>query len=237
MKYFDVVQGEEDWFLLRKGIPTASRFDMILTPKTLKPSSQQETLIEELIGERFGRIPPEGAESFTSRAIRWGQVCEAEARHYYSFTNNVTADRCGFCMTEDERFGSSPDFLIGLDLSKAVPCERVVDGQVFKGWSGATCRIAGELKCPQAGAAVRYALRPEATNEFAPQCHGHNFVCEPTEGTHLLVYCPGIQPVFRPVPHDEYTEKLRAALEQFYTKFEAALRVIQGPLAAGEILG
>ena len=41
MKVIQCTQGTPDWFEARRGIPTASRFDMILTPKTGKPSAQR----------------------------------------------------------------------------------------------------------------------------------------------------------------------------------------------------
>lgn len=225
--YFDVKQGSEEWWLLRKGIPTGSRFDMILTPAKGLPSASQKKFIAELIGEIMSEIPPEGVENFTNRAIRWGQECEIHARRWYSLETGREVFNGGFCMSEDGRFGCSPDFLVGLDLSKATDYVRIIDGQKFVGSKGATCKRAGEVKCPQANTHTEYLIDATLPNDYKCQCHGHIIVtgCEATD---FLSYSPGIPELLIEVLPDPFTAKLSAALEPFYADFQAALKRIQG---------
>jgi len=199
MKFHDVQQGSEEWFLLRKGVPTASRFDMILTAKTLKPSTQQDALICNLIGEKLSLIPPEGVENFTNRAMDWGRHCEEEARRWYCLERNVDVTNGGFCLTDDGRFGASPDSLIDSDGG---------------------CL---ELKCPQANTQVKYLLTGTLPPEYAAQCHGHLIVTG-RKYCDFLSYSPGLPPLLVRVVPDDFTKQLRIALEVFHEKYAATLK-------------
>lgn len=225
--YFDVKQGTEDWWLLRKGIPTGSRFDMILTPAKGLPSASQKKFIAELIGEIMSEMPPEGVENFTNRATRWGEECEIHARRWYSLQTGREVFNGGFCMTEDERFGCSPDFIVGLDLSNATEFVRMIDGQRFVGMKGATCAHTGEVKCPQSHTHTEYLLEGTLPNDHKCQCHGH-MVVTGCDATDFLSYSPGIPELLVEVNRDAFTAKLAAALEPFYADFQAALKRIQG---------
>lgn len=207
MKFFDVEQSSSEWFELRKGVPTASRFDKILTPKTRKLSAQIDGLIADLIGERFGMIPEDGIENATNRAMRWGSMCEAEARRFYSMEKNVEVTNGGFCLTDDGRFGTSPDGLIGSE--------------------GAI-----EIKCPQAGTHAGYLLRGEVPAEYLPQTHGHLIVTG-RPWVDWLSYAPGLPPLLIRVTPDDFTDKLREALEEFWDRYQAALTSV-GMMMKGE---
>ena len=61
--HYDIDQGSESWFRLRMGIPTASEFKKIITPKTMKLSSQAHDyailkLAEIMTGEYQGIQEP-----------------------------------------------------------------------------------------------------------------------------------------------------------------------------------
>lgn len=230
MIYFPVSQrpGEnDDWFALRRGVPTASRFDQILTPKTERPSSSQKKLMAELISELLSLIPPEGVENHTNRAMRWGTQCEAEARRWYEMQFGVVVDNGGFCMTEDGRFGASPDFLVGLDITNAEPYDRIVGDQIYKGWKGATCLKAGELKCPQGPTHAEYLLDQELPSEYRCQVQGHMLVtgCQAVD---FLSYSPGMAPLCLTAGPEPFGLKLWEELEAFYLRFRIALGKIRG---------
>lgn len=201
MQFFDVEQGSDSWFELRKGVCTASRFNRIITPKTGRLSAQADDLICELIGEKFGTIPPEGVENFTNRSMRWGQQCEDEARRYYCLHNDCDVTNGGFCLTDDGRFGSSPDFLVGED----------------------GC---GELKCPQSGTQVRYLLAGTLPDEYKWQVHGHLIVTG-RKWCDWLSYSPGLDPLLIRVFPSEDTVKLWSALEAFSERYATMLRMIR----------
>jgi hypothetical protein len=206
MKTFDVEQGSDTWFELRRGRPTASSFNKILTPKTLKPSAQQDGYICELVGECLSLIPPEGVENYTNRAIRWGQQTEAEARSWYSMDRNCDVQRVGFITTDDDRFGCSPDGLVG------------EQGGL-------------ELKCPEPTAHIAYLLNPQSLlDAYKGQVHGCLIVCE-RKWWDLVSYCPlndGPSALCVRVEPDAYTEKLREELDRFFERYVTILARIKG---------
>ena len=72
----DCAQGTEEWEALRVGIPSASNFDKILTPKG-EPSKQAEKYLYTLAVER---VTGKREESYQSAAMVRGNEVEAEAR-------------------------------------------------------------------------------------------------------------------------------------------------------------
>lgn len=218
MRYFDVEQASDRWFEIRKGVPTASCFDRILTPKKGEFSSQAEDYANQLIGDLFSLIPPEGIENATTRAMRWGTHCEEEARRYYSMEKDVDLANGGFCMSNDGRFGCSPDFLVGLEP---------VDDEFRKDDRGnsfvlSVCKAAGEMKCPQPGTQVKYLRSKELPAEYRWQVHGHLIVTG-AEYVDFLSYSPGLAPLVVRVEPGEDTLTLRRALDEFHAKYTAAL--------------
>ncbi len=207
MIYHDVIQGEESWFELRKGVPTASAFDRIITPVAGKLSKSADKYIHELIGETMSLIPEEGIENATNRAMRWGQYCEAEARKFYEMERRIEVSNGGFCKTDDGRFGASPDGLIGLNGSKA---------------AGAL-----ELKAPQPGTQVEYVLAGTLPDAYKCQVHGH-LVVTGAEWVDFLSYSPGLPALLIRVQPDHFTQLLREALDQFHDRLVAMRKIIQG---------
>jgi YqaJ-like viral recombinase domain len=200
--FHDVIQGSPDWYALRRGIPTASNFDRVMTPRTRQYAKAADSYVAELIGEQMSHYLPEGVESFTSRAMKYGIETEAEARRYYSLHREVEVFHGGFCQTDDKRFGSSPDSLVG-------------DDGVL------------EIKCPQATAQVLYLLDGNIPDIYLCQVHGHLIVTGRTYCDFLSYHC-GLPPLLiRTVPND-FTAALRAALEEFWVRYVAALEKIQG---------
>ena len=55
---FDFAQYSPEWWNVRRGIPTASEFDRILTPATGKPSKSADGYACQLIGERLSTEYP-----------------------------------------------------------------------------------------------------------------------------------------------------------------------------------
>lgn len=201
MIFHDVQQGSDEWFALRRGVITASRAKMILTPKTCKPSAQQDELIQELIGERLSLIPPEGVENFTNRAMDWGRHCEQEARQWFCMNRDVDVTNGGFCLTDDGRFGASPDSLIGADSVL-------------------------ELKCPQSKTQVKYLLTGELPDEYRGQCHMHLIVTE-RSCCEFLSYSPGLPPLLVKVVPNDFTDLLRKELDSVHARYMEALKAIQ----------
>ncbi len=196
MQFFDVEQSSSEWFELRRGVATASRFSKIITPGG-KPSGQRKKLICEIISEQMSMIPPERVETFSNRAMQWGQAAEAEARRYFEMTREVTVTNGGFCLSHCGRFGSSPDGLIG-------------DDGVL------------ELKAPMGNTQAEYLIDGGLPDEYKPQCHGH-LVVTGRDYCDFLSYSVGLPPLLVRVVPNEYTKELRIALEIFWTDLQEAI--------------
>lgn len=200
MKYWDVEQGSSDWWDLRKGIPTSSEFHRIITPVKGDLSKSADKYAAQLIGESLSLYNPDRVESFTNRAVRWGQECEEEARRYYCLQRNVTVRNGGFCLDDSGRFGASPDFLVGEEGT-------------------------GELKCPEPATHVEWLLDGTLPNDHKVQVHGHLCVTG-YKWADFMSYCQGLPPLLIRVEPDAFTEKLKKALDAFHARLTELLAKI-----------
>lgn len=196
MRHIDCVQYSPEWWQARRGVPTASQFDRIITPKTCRPSLQAEGYIHELIADRLRFDPPVMTERPMNAAMRHGVDCEPDARNYYAMEHDRDVRLCGLCLTDDGRFGASPDGLVG------------DDGII-------------EIKCPEPKTHVGYLLSGELPDAYRAQVHGQLLVTG-REWCDFLSYCPGFDPFLIRVTPDEFTERLAAALEEFWDRYNAA---------------
>lgn len=195
-------QYSDEWFALRRGVPTASAFEKIITPKTGKLAAAHEGYICELIGD-LGRLDYPGERPATP-AMRNGTLTEPEARRFYEMEQG-DVEQVGFCLTDDGRFACSPDGLVG-------------DDGIL------------ELKCPEPKTHVGYLLANELPPEYVPQVHGQLIVTG-RKWCDFLSYCPGFKPLMVRIEPNEFTDKLRAVLEEFWPKFLAAKAAVFGKLA------
>ncbi|HBA72782.1 MAG TPA: exonuclease [Geobacter sp.] len=106
----DMLQGSPEWLQARIGIPTASQFHRILTPKTMKPSASATGYIHELIAEWILGTP---LDDYTSQFMERGTELEDEAVSWYEMREDITTDLVGFCLRDDRLAGCSPDRLVG----------------------------------------------------------------------------------------------------------------------------
>lgn len=117
-------QGSAAWHLARLGIPTASQFSRILTPKTRKLGSGAETYMLELLAEWIIGIPGgDDARGYMER----GRDLESWAVGYYELVRGVTTTPAGVCLRDDRMVACSPDRLVGDDggMEIKVPSAKV----------------------------------------------------------------------------------------------------------------
>lgn len=115
----DVEQGSLEWLEARLTIPTASEFDRIITPKTLKLSASSEAYRHELLAEwLLGEPLVSGDSGFMMR----GTAMEDEARAWYEMQRDVDVDRVGFLLRDEQDAGCSPDSLVGEDGGLEIKC-------------------------------------------------------------------------------------------------------------------
>ena len=203
--YFEFAQKSDDWYQIRRGIPTASEFKRIIQPKEGKASASQGPYIDQLIAEIVDqRYSQEPSDSYVSPSMQVGINLEQEARDWYSLEYAIDVKEVGFCMSDCGRYGSSPDGLIYLDgvLVKAL-----------------------EIKVPDLKTHLGYLREGVLPSEYRCQCHGHLAVCEIDEMDFLsLSQNPAIENFVVTVKRDEFTEKLRDEVVRFCDRLDETKR-------------
>lgn len=203
-----IEQGSLEWLKLRLGIPTASRFDSIITPQTRKFSKAAESYAVELVAERITGYPLD-AES-TDWMMR-GTRLEKEARRWYEFNQGVEVEEVTFCYNDDKTVGCSPDGLIG-DVGLL------------------------ELKCPAAKTHIGHLLgktNPASITQVQGQLWvtGRSFV-------DAVSYCPGLPPVLiRHHRDEEFLDALDGCIKKFLAGLGTAMRRIEGLGVIGRVEG
>lgn len=199
MKIHEVSQRSEAWFAARRGLPTCSRFDAILTARTARPAAAQDTLINELIAESIE--PPEQGllrPKFMSEDMEQGMKLEAEARCRYDldFTgNDEPVTNAGFITHDSGLFGGSPDALVG------------EAGGV-------------EIKCPSSATHVGYVREGALPAEYRCQVHGY-LVVTGRAWWDFFSYARNFEPLRVRVNRDDFTAKLESELLAFCARYNA----------------
>lgn len=107
MQIIDCVQGSEEWYRARLGIPTASEFSTVMAKGEGKT---RKTYLLKLAGEI---LTDEPMQSYSNADMERGKLMEDEARDLYSFMMDIEPRRVGFIRGSNA--GASPDSLIGED--------------------------------------------------------------------------------------------------------------------------
>ena len=182
----DVKQGSPEWLKLRCGLPTASNFDQILTPKG-KASAQAERYLHTLLAERIMGHPV--IEVVTTWMDRGSQM-EAEAVAYYEGQREVDTVKVGFLTNDSGTIGASPDRFVG------------DDGLL-------------EIKVPKESTHVSYLLTRAVDSAYYPQVQGQLWISG-RRWLDILSYHPEMPPALIRVERDDaYMGILSAAVECF----------------------
>ena len=190
----DLEQGSTEWMMARLGIPTASRFDRLLTKKTRKPSVGQNPYRAELVAEYLMGQPLDWG---TSAWMERGTELEDEARRWYEMDRGVNVAQVGLVLRDDGRVGCSPDGLVG------------EDGGL-------------EIKCPAAVQHVKYLLGiVDLAETHTGQVQGAMYLTG-RKWWDVLSYNPALPAVqVRVAVDEEYQAALVAVLEPFVELVEA----------------
>jgi hypothetical protein len=195
----DVEQGSAAWFAARAGLPTASNFDKLITPKTLKPSAQNRGYRNHLLAEwLLGEAIVEEGSQFMGR----GQDLEAEARDWYEMERGQDVELGGFCLRDDRRTGCSPDGFVG------------TDGLV-------------QIKVPSAANHVGYLL-DGLGDQYRLQLQGELWVCDRT-WCDFVSYNPKLPAVLLRIERDEEViQAIQSAVDQFADELAASREILLG---------
>jgi YqaJ-like viral recombinase domain len=187
----DLIQGSTEWLRLRAGIPTASCFDCLITPKG-KPSTSAERYLHELLAERILGRP------LTGPVTTWmdrGARSEAEAVAYYESLRDLDTTKVGFVTNDAGTIGASPDRLVG------------DDGLL-------------EIKVPKEHTHVSYLLGGGIAEKYCPQLQGQLWITG-RAWIDSVSYHPEMPPSIVRVSRDEdYIRKLEASVTAFSQALE-----------------
>ena len=112
-------QGSVEWVAARIGIPTASAFDKIITPKTMKLSASSNGYMCRLLAEQMlGASLDEGISEWMQR----GKDLEDDAVRYYELQREADTTPVGFILHDSRMVGCSPDRLVGDDGGLEIKC-------------------------------------------------------------------------------------------------------------------
>ena len=101
----NVEQNTPEWFRLRMGVPTASRFGEIYTG-TGKASASADNYMYSLLAEIVANEP---GESFSNAATEWGHEMEPRAVSAYEMLEGRSMEVVGFVTNDKGTVGCSPD--------------------------------------------------------------------------------------------------------------------------------
>src|SRR4051812_22830891 len=212
--HWNVDQGSLEWHKLRSGIPTASMFDKIITPKKMDLSEQRKEYACRLITERMLNWQPDSISHLEHVAA--GKENEPLAIKKFEFVTDTKSRPVGFVTTNDGRFGASPDRVLGYTADMPEPI--------------AVSAIA-EVKCPTPPIQMRRILfGDEEDLPYRCQVQGQLFV---TEGDTNLFYSfhPQMPDYLRVTGRDDtFIATLSYRLDEFSIELE---RWIARALEAG----
>ncbi len=202
-------QGSSEWWDLRRGIPTGSCFDSILTPVQCRPSTSQKGLIARLCAE-VSHPADTAPHWLTERlnkppnlAIEEGVRREGESRAWLAMERCCHVEQVGFCLSDDGLYGCSPDGLIIAD-------------------SGCLDGVA-ELKNPTAETQAGYLLDGRLPDCYKCQVHGHLIVTGLSKCVFLSYHHDFPDKLVVEVTRDEFTNRLEEELHVFCRKYLDAL--------------
>ena len=200
MKIHNVEHGTPEWFKLRLGKPSASRFKDCVTP-TGKTSSSSEKYMHELLAERLSMKRFEGFDTFH---MKRGRELEPQAADVFSFQTDLPCREVGFVTDDKEAVGCSPDRLVG--------------------------DIGLEIKCPMHTTQVKYLIDYHSKNEMPPeyyaQVQGTMWIMDLPEYW-FMSYHPDLPNLIMKVPRDDkYIAGLQAAIEKLLEDLESNFQLI-----------
>lgn len=188
MKIFNVEPGSAEWLRVRLGIPTASNFHKILTPKTQKFSAQARGYAFRLIAEKLLNESTDTLDFIEH--VQRGKELEPQAVKMFELVEEVSTAPVGFIATDDMACGASPD--------------RLIQGEA----------AALEVKCPAAWTHLEYLIDGFGA-DYVVQAQGQNYVGE-FEYVVRWSFHPRMPPRLEKTYRDEtLIANLKAAIGQF----------------------
>jgi len=198
----NIKQGTEEWFALKLGIPSASKFSDICTPSTGEYSKSADRYMKDLMEEI---VSGKRRETFQSTAMKNGTEIEPDARNWYAVTVDQEVREVAFIFRDERRdVGCSPDGLV------------IVDGVPVKGL---------EIKSVTFSTMVDIMESGKVPTEHIPQIQGGMF-CTGLKEWDLLIYNEnfGENQFLRTIKRDDaYISKLEMNIARFLREMQSRL--------------
>lgn len=139
-------QGSPEWLQARLGIPSASEFTKILTPKKMELSAQATEYAYQLIAEELLREPIKDLNNLYW--IERGKMLEPDAVAAYEAETFNETKAIGFITNDEGTLGCSPDRLVksGGILEIKCPAPQTHVGYGLTGFDDKyKCQVQGQL--------------------------------------------------------------------------------------------
>ena len=192
---YNCQQGSDEWFDLRCGRITGSKFSALMAGQSTKT---YKDLIYTVVGEIISGSSEPGYQN--DHMIR-GTELEPEARSFYEEVNGISVSEIGFITNEDmhpEYFGVSPDGIVG-------------DGLI-------------EIKCPMMKTHIGYLEAKKLPNEYKWQVQGQMLITG-AEWCDFVSYYPAIKMLIVRVDADkEMQQAMIGRMEQAINDIQTVLK-------------
>jgi hypothetical protein len=190
MKHLDYPQYSPEWRKARLGIPTASSFAKVMMGKGTK--TRQDYLCRLVMERILGRSLDENVRT---KWMEYGSKTEIEAVDAFHATQNLQTIPVGFLVSNDGRYGCSPDRAVKDRLALV------------------------EIKCPAPWTHARYHIYGPG-DDYTAQVQGQMLVTG-FDKVYFFSYFPGLPPFKLETERDEkYIERLAKELENFCNELD-----------------
>lgn len=202
MIIIDVDQTSDDWNRLRAGLPTASNFSKLITSDG-KQSKQLNEYAAGLAADATAGKPLDAWEG--NKWTERGHEMEDFARSWYALESGNDVTQVGFVMTDDGRYGCSPD-----------------------GLTGTGCI---EIKClskTRHTLAIAYCQKHgRIPPEYVAQVQGEMMICE-REWNDFVLWHPELPSIIvRQYPDDGLHSALRSAIDVVIEKRNEYMEILE----------
>lgn len=197
MIHIPVKQLSPEWWAARSGVPTASEFGRIMMPVKRTYSRAAAGYAEDLAKDCISQNPPIFSDrGGPIRSLANGREMEPLARNWYR-ENVGPVTEAGFVVTDDLRFGCSPDGLVGNDGGL-------------------------EIFCPDPKHHLDILAKGEVVREKICQVHG-SLIVTGRKWWHFLSFSSFADPLLVFVTPNDFTNDLNRYLEKFWSEYEPIL--------------
>lgn len=201
MKIHNDPQRSDAWYARRLGIPTASKFDKIITPQG-KRSTSAKPLMYQLAYETISGKLIDRDLSGVAR-VQHGIISEPIAVEAFENHTGMQTAPVGFITDDSETIGCSPD--------------RIITGRPFE---------ALEIKCPEGYTHCGYLI-DGLRDAYKAQIQGQILIGG-FKIVHFFSWRPDLPPYYVPVkPDPEFLDNLIKYLAEFTSELAAGIAYIR----------